>query len=221
MALRPSAPTYVCLSLHIKPQYPFMTKQIAEDQRLQQGAYLLLASLGTFFFASLLLYAIYVMNRLKPDVESIIPFYLPASFVLTTVVLVAISTLLHLAVGAVRSERQTDFQRYVVIAFLLSFAFFAIQGVGLFWMIRQMLQPAKTMVNLYGLTFFLVIVHALHVIGGVAGLAILIFGFRRKAYDHERNFPVRFCAMYWHFLDLVWLVMLGCFALAAYVSKIS
>ncbi len=194
--------------------------RIAEDQRLQQGAYLLLVSLGTFFFASLLLYAIYVMNRIKPEAEAIIPFYVPPSFVLTTAILVAISTLLHLAVRAVREERQTDFQRYVVIALLLSLAFFAVQGVGLFWMIGQMLQPAKTMLNLYGFTFFLVIVHALHVIGGVAGLTLLVFGFRKKLYDHERNFPVRFCALYWHFLDVVWLILLGCFVLAAYMSKV-
>ena len=64
-------------------------------------------------------------------------------------------------------------------------------------MIGQMLQPADTMQNLYGFTFFLVIVHALHV-GGVAGLALLLLGIRRQAYDHERHFPVRFCALYWH-----------------------
>ncbi len=63
------------------------------------------------------------------------------------------------------------------------------------------------------------IIHALHVVGGVAALVFIFFGIARGAYDHERHFPVRFCAMYWHFLDVVWIIMLLSFALAAYASK--
>ena len=70
-----------------------------------------------------------------------------------------------------------------------------------------------------GLTFFLVVLHALHVVGGVAGMVLLLFGISRNRYDHERHFPVRFCALYWHFLDLVWIIMLLGFGLAAFVSK--
>lgn len=184
-----------------------------------QGAALLLISLGVFFLSSLILYAVYVLLRLSPEVGKIIPFYLPRGFVLTTVILIAISVLLHMAVGAVREERHTDFQRYTVLALILSLAFFGTQGTGLFWMVNQLLQPHPTMVNLYGFTMFLVVVHALHVIGGVAGLVFIFFGMLKNAYDHERNFPVRFCAIYWHFLDIVWVIMLGCFGLAAWVTK--
>lgn len=195
------------------------SRAVVEDQRAQQGAYLLLVSLGVFFIASLILYAVYVTTRVGRQPGELIPFYLPPSFLLTTVVLLSVSILMHLAVSAVRQERQTDFQRYITIAFLLSLLFFAVQGIGLFWMIQQLLQPSDTITNLYGFTLFLVLVHALHVIGGVAGLTLLLFGIVKKAYDHERHFPVRFCAIYWHFLDVVWLGMLICFALAAYVSK--
>lgn len=193
--------------------------KLPEDARAFQGVVLLLVSLGVFFFSSMLLYAIYVLLRIAPEVGQIIPFYLPRGFLLTTTILIAISVLLHMAVGAVKLERQVDFRRYVVLALALSLVFFATQGSGLFWMVNQLLQPHPTMVNLYGFTMFLVIVHALHVIGGVAGLVFLVFGIFRQAYDHERYFPVRFCAFYWHFLDVVWIVMMFCFGLAAYVSK--
>jgi len=203
----------------MQPKPRKYAEKIPEDRRAEQGAYLLLISLGVFFFASLLLYAIYVTLRVGPGAGEIIPFYLPPSFVLTTVALVAVSVLMHLAVAAVREERQTDFLRYIAIAFALSLLFFAIQGIGMLWMIQQLLKPSETMKNLYGFTLFLVLVHALHVVGGIAGMTFLVFGIFRKHYDHERHFPVRFCAMYWHFLDAVWILMLACFALAAYVSK--
>jgi heme/copper-type cytochrome/quinol oxidase subunit 3 len=193
--------------------------QLAEDARLMQGALVLLGSLAVFFLCSLILYAIYVVARVGPGAQEIIPFYLPRGFLATTIILIAISILLHMAVGAVREERQSDFRRYIVISTILSLVFFVTQGTGMSWMIQQLLKPSKTILNLYGFTMFLVLVHALHVVGGVAGLFLLLFGIRRDAYDHERNFPVRFCALYWHFLDGLWIVMLLCFGLAAFMSK--
>lgn len=194
---------------------------IAADRRSEQGVWLFLISLSVFFVSCMILYAIYVMLRIAPEAGEVQAFFVPRSFLLTTVNLIAISVLLHMAVGAARRERRVDMARYIIIAFALSLAFFVVQGGGLVWMISEMLQPAASMRNLYGLTFFLVIVHALHVIGGVAGLTFLLFGLSRGAYDHERHFPVRFCALYWHFLDVVWILMLAAFAFAAAVSKTS
>lgn len=197
-----------------------LTGKLEEDRRSEQGAWLFLASLAVFFLACMLLYAIYVLLRIAPQSGEVQPFYLPQSFLLTTVNLLAISTLLHMASSAVRAERRVDFVRYVIVAFILSLVFFVCQMSGLSSMIVAMQQPSDAMQNLYGLTFFLVIVHALHVVGGVAGIVFLLFGLKRNKYDHERNFPVRFCTMYWHFLDVVWIVMMLSFALAAYVSKL-
>lgn len=196
-----------------------LLNRLAEDRRSEQGAWLFIASLSVFFVSCSILYAIYVMLRIAPQAGVIQPFYLPRTFLLTTVNMVTISVLLHMAVGAIRQERRTDFSRYLVISFLLSIFFFVLQGSGLTWMVTQLMKPAAQIRNLYGLTFFLVVVHALHVVGGVAGLTFLLFGLARGQYDHERYFPVKFCAMYWHFLDIVWILMLGSFALAAYVSN--
>ncbi|MEZ6135572.1 MAG: cytochrome c oxidase subunit 3 [Pirellulaceae bacterium] len=193
--------------------------QLAEDRRSEQGAWLLLASLTVFFVSCIILYAVYVFLRLGPQAGELMPFYLPRSFVLTTVDLIAISVLLHLAVAAARRERRVDLARYIVLAFILSLVFFVLQGTSLIWMVQELMKPAATTKNLYGMTFFLVIVHALHVVGGVAGLTMLMFGLHREAYDHERYFPIRFCAMYWHFLDVVWILMLLSFGLAAVVSN--
>jgi cytochrome c oxidase subunit 3 len=192
---------------------------LPEDRRSEQGAWLFLISLAVFFVSCELLYAIYVLLRVAPEAGAVQAFYLPRSFLLTTVDLIGISVLLHLALQAIRHERQSDFVRYIVLACILALVFFGLQSVGLASMLADLQRPGPAMQNLYGLTFFLVIVHALHVVGGVAGLVFLLFGISRNAYDHERHFPVRFCALYWHFLDIVWVIMLASFGLAAYVSK--
>ena len=194
--------------------------KLEEDRRGEQGAWLFLASLGVFFAACMVLYAIYVLLRIAPQAGEIQPFYLPRSFLLTTVNLVAISVLLHLSVGAIRRERRVDFARYLILSAILAVVFLAMQGSGLTWMVQAMQQRGPGISSLYGLTFVLVVLHALHVVGGAAGMVFLMFGLARGSYDHERYFPVRFCAMYWHFLDGVWIFMLASFALAAYVSKL-
>ncbi len=198
---------------------PPIAGKLESDRRWEQGAWIFLGSLTVFFLACMLLYAIYVALRLGRGGEPVQPFWLPPLFILTTVNLIAISMLLHLAVVAVRCERHDDFVRYMILSFILAILFFVIQGTALSQMIRRMEQPGPAMRNLYGMTFFLVIVHALHVVGGVAGMVFVLFGIRRRAYDHERNFPVRFCAMYWHFLDIVWIIMLISFGFAAAISK--
>lgn len=192
--------------------------KLPDDRRREQGAWLFLASLGVFFLACMLLYAIYVVVRISPDVE-VQPFYLPQTFLLTTVNLAAISVLLHLALSAVKRERQPEFTRYIVLSTILAVVFFLIQSPSLTWMMLELQQPGPARQNLYSFTFFLVIVHALHVVGGVVGLGFVLLGIRRQAYDHESYFPVTFCTYYWHFLDVVWILMMIGFGLAAYASK--
>ncbi|HEY1923474.1 MAG TPA: cytochrome c oxidase subunit 3, partial [Tepidisphaeraceae bacterium] len=61
------------------------------------------------------------------------------------------------------------------------------------------------------LVFFLIMVHALHVLGGIVALVIVTLNARRQKYDHENYMGVRFAARYWHFLDVVWIGMFTMF----------
>ena len=65
--------------------------------------------------------------------------------------------------------------------------------------------------HIYGLIFFLVLLHALHVVGGVVALVRVIVLTSRGTFDHEHYLPARHAALYWHFLDVVWLVMFTTF----------
>ena len=48
--------------------------------------------------------------------------------------------------------------------------------------------------------FFLIIVHALHVVGGLVPLIVVTRNAHAGRYDHEYHGPVKRLAMYWHFL---------------------
>ena len=47
--------------------------------------------------------------------------------------------------------------------------------------------------------------HAFHVLTGLVFLAIVWFNGRRGLYD-EKHYPVEAAAVYWHFVDVVWIV---------------
>jgi heme/copper-type cytochrome/quinol oxidase subunit 3 len=68
--------------------------------------------------------------------------------------------------------------------------------------------------KVYGMSFTLSFIHALHVIGGMVFLGFVIFQAYREKYDHERHFAVDHCASYWHFLDVVWACMLITFLIS-------
>jgi cytochrome c oxidase subunit III len=55
----------------------------------------------------------------------------------------------------------------------------------------------------YGLTVF----HALHVLAGLVALLVLVPGARRGRLRSGAQSRVRVSAMFWHFVDAVWVVM--------------
>ncbi|MBR0753242.1 cytochrome c oxidase subunit 3 [Bradyrhizobium jicamae] len=60
-------------------------------------------------------------------------------------------------------------------------------------------------------SFFYLItaVHGLHLIGGLVALGRAMFRLRHGAEAGQMRLSVELCAIYWHFLLLVWLVLLG------------
>lgn len=60
-----------------------------------------------------------------------------------------------------------------------------------------------------GFFYLLTAVHGIHLLGGVAALALPFAKMRRHAAAGEVGASVELCALYWHFLLLVWVVLLS------------
>lgn len=196
-----------------------MTLLVEEDRRAKQGVWLFLASLGVFFFSSMILFVVYVAMRVGhpgPDTKA---FALPQSFVVSTILLLGVSGCLHYAVVAAKNNQSKSVLTLTSIAMALAIAFFAMQGEAMYRLMSRSLVAQSANFSPYPLTFLLALVHALHVVGGVVALVAVIFGAINKSYDHERHWGLLFCAMYWHFLDAVWIVMMICFIIAVAIIQ--
>lgn len=178
------------------------------------GMILFLASLTMLFGASMLGYVLIRLNTEAAPVAGEV--HLPLGLWASTAILLASSYTIHQALQYVRHERQMAFRKAMTLTLLLAIGFVLVQTPSLVTLLRDHFDqpPGPQSYRLYGLMFTFILIHALHVLGGVIPLALVTRNAHAHAYDHERYGPVKYLAMYWHFLDAVWIVMFAIFLIA-------
>ncbi|RLS47047.1 MAG: heme-copper oxidase subunit III [Planctomycetota bacterium] len=130
---------------------------------------------------------------------------LPPALLLSTVVLLISSYTVQMAVRAARFNRQTQL-RYAMGATLgLALLFLAVQALA--W--KELWTRHVTIESgLYAWTFYVLTgVHALHVIGGIPPMVQVFRRSMEGRYTPTNFTGVVLCAMYWHALDVIWIVL--------------
>jgi len=136
---------------------------------------------------------------------------LPNLLWLSTALLLGCSVAIHSALAAIRRGDQRGLQRRLIWTAGLATLFLVSQAAG--WI--QFFDAAVFESHLYGFSFYVLTgLHAAHVIGGIVALAVVLVMTYRGSYSWAHYTGIRNTAIYWHFLDGVWLVLFG-FLLAA------
>jgi len=130
---------------------------------------------------------------------------LPAGMWLATLVLVASSVTIHKALRAIRSGLRIASIRWLQATLALAIVFLSVQLWNWWGLIRVHVTAAS---NLYAFTFFMLTgLHAAHVIGGVVLLIVVLARALGGRYGSGRHDGISYAAMYWHFLDAIWLLL--------------
>lgn len=185
-----------------------------------------ISGLAMLFGAGLIGYIMIRVNR--ADTVAIGTLQLPHMLWLSTALVVVASITIQLAVVSIRRERQDRLRAWMVVTLFIGIAFVIIQIPSLSSLIHQHFaqeeifrsRQAAVMLEggdkwsvkanpLFGLIFVFIVIHAAHVLGGIVHLIVVTRGAFLGKYDHEFYNPVKHAAMYWHFLDVVWLIMFG------------
>ncbi len=121
---------------------------------------------------------------------------------LNTVVLAASSVTAHRALGAIRLGERDPMKALLGATIFLGALFLGLQSLVWSSVWRSGLHvDAGTYASVFwGLTT----IHALHVVAGLGALLYLLV--RANRYSAPAHGPVRRVLMFWHFVDVVWVV---------------
>jgi cytochrome c oxidase subunit 3 len=176
----------------------------------QLGMLCLLASLAMLFAGSLVAY---LLTRSNNPNWAAVRFGLPWGLVAATLDLAVISYTFEASLRAVRSNQQTRLLRTLQWALAFVVGFLVLQSFN--WADVRSLNPDGQSHILALFSFYMLTgLHALHVVGGVVPLLIVIQRAKAREYSSSRHEGIRLLAQYWHFLGVVWLILVGCLALA-------
>jgi cytochrome c oxidase subunit III len=172
----------------------------------QLGMVLVLVSISVLFVAASI--AVLITNHQAqvwraPDREG-----LPWGTAASTLLLAVVSWQLQTALAAIRGNRFIQCLRcwrrggVAALFFLCVQAFNARQLAA-----HEGVQASQALfVFCYDL---LVGLHAAHVLGGFVPLMLIHGRLMRRDYSSSRHDGVTFCVQYWHYLGVVWLLLLG------------
>ncbi|GAA1801121.1 hypothetical protein GCM10009682_23490 [Luedemannella flava] len=111
----------------------------------------------------------------------------------------------------IRKGQQWRLRAGLAITFLLGSAFLGMQALEY----AENLTKYTFTTNAYGSLFYTTTTfHALHVTVGLLMVGWLLAASLRGAFGYRRHERVRLTAIYWHFVDLVWVAIFVCLYLA-------
>ncbi len=175
------------------------------------GMKILVLALAMLFAASILGYlAIRLRATVWPPPG--VP-RLPGALWISTLIIAISSFTMQAAVRAARGDHQRALRLGMLLTTLLGAAFLISQSLNWFSLVAANL-TART--NLYGFTFYMLTgLHAAHVVGGLVPLGVVTTRAWRGRYSARFHPGVEYCAIYWHFLAVVWLVLFAILVLVA------
>lgn len=179
---------------------------------------LLLTSLGILFAASLVLYLImrFRASQWPPPGAPVLPAWL---WVSTGIILIS-SVTMQLSLRAIRNNAPGLMRGFLVVTTFLAFAFVGSQIAVWFNTTHvDLVEPVKGVYKAYEnspemqlrfyvkLFWFLTILHGVHVIGGIIPLLITTRLAFLNRYTEQYHPGLSYTTMYWHFLDVVWVIL--------------
>lgn len=167
------------------------------------GMALFIVSLAILFIASVVLYMIVRMRA--PDWPPPGTPKIPPLLIVNTFILLISSAAMHAAHSGIKAGRAGALKFGLSATTALGLAFLG--GQALVWsrLIVLGLPPGR---SLYAFSFYwLTGLHAVHVVGGIALMIVVTRAAFLGRYSQNNRNGVTYAAMYWHFLDAVWVAL--------------
>lgn len=136
----------------------------------------------------------------EPFHLAILPLVGPA-----TVLLILSSFTCQFAVWAIRRDDRTAFLRNIGLTFVIGIVFLVMQAIDYVELGREGLSLSS---GTYGTTYFtLTGFHGAHVFAGVIMLGVVLYRGMAGQFSGRHHDAVEAASLYWHFVDVVWVLL--------------
>lgn len=182
------------------------------SRRREPFAFML--TLGIIGSALLFFFILIVFLAKEAGHRHAIPVPLPAAFALSTVLILGSSLTLFSSKKAFYNEKFEAYRRFILATFVLGTGFLGLQ----LWGWQVLFSTGITMANDTGGSFVYILsgLHLLHTLGGVVALTFAVKdAFANSnyidSYIYSVNPPnqlrLKLISMYWHFVDVLWVIL--------------
>ena len=153
----------------------------------------------SFLFGGILVSRFYLWGNTRPELDQALGLGV-------TVILLASSFFANRAEVAIKYDDRKTFLRSILMTILLGLLFLA-GVVGMEWRTAPVTPMMDGEFNVYGaILFFMTGMHAFHVLTGVILLAIVARLGAKGRFNSKNFWGVEAVVIYWHFVDVVWVV---------------
>lgn len=185
-----------------------MEMTIEEHKKRSARSYklILLFAMVSMFMMFAGLTSAFVVSKSRADWLK--DFQLPTAFYYSTLVILLCSLTFHLAKKAIQKDDRKATTMFILTTLVLGIAFVILQFVGFGQIVESGYYftgrgSSITTTFLYIVT----IVHMAHLFGGIISLLIIIYNHFKQKYNSTQTLGIELGAMYWHFLDFVWVYL--------------
>ncbi|SEH54547.1 cytochrome c oxidase subunit 3 [Paenimyroides aquimaris] len=185
-----------------------MNVEVNKEQLQKAKAYKTMLIFGmasiVMIFAGLT--SAYVISKSRPDWLK--DFQLPQAFLWSTIVIVLSSVTFHLAKKAIKKNNRSTTTLMLVATLILGLLFVALQFQGF----NQVIAAGYYFTGSYStittsFLYIVVLVHIVHLIGGLISLLIVIYNHYKQKYNATQTLGIELSVMFWHFLGFLWLYL--------------
>ncbi|MGC4040074.1 MAG: cytochrome c oxidase subunit 3 [Flavobacterium sp.] len=183
-----------------------MTAQEHKERTARSYKLLLLFAMGsmTMMFAGIV--SAFVVSKSREDWMQ--DFNFPTPFYFSTIAIILCSVTFHLAKKAIQKDdrKLTTMMLLATLALGAGFVFCQFQGFEELIKDRYFFTGPESNITT---TFLYVIVtlHLAHLAGGIISLLIIIYNHFKQKYNSTQLLGIELGAMYWHFLDFLWICL--------------
>jgi len=122
-----------------------------------------------------------------------------------TVLLILSSFTCQMAVWGIRRGDRVAFVRGIAVTFIIGITFLVMQAIDYAELGREGMTLAS---GTYGTTYFtLTGFHGAHVFGGVVMLGVVLYRGMAGQFSARHHDAVEAASLYWHFVDIVWILL--------------